>query len=112
MKRVPSFNVQIWCGLRIGYTDTIHALDDVRVICDEFIDDFKDCVTITPTEYRYVDGYEPGVIVGYIQYPRFIREPEEIIGRALNLAQRLMIRLGQNRVTVTTPDESIMLELE
>jgi len=110
MKKAISYNVQIWCGLRIGYTDQMHTLDDVRKICDEFVNDVKDCVTITPTEYRYVDGHEPGVIIGYIQYPRFIREKRVIVDRALNLADKLRFGLGQNRVTVTTPDESIMLE--
>jgi len=109
MKIEESFNVQIWVGLRIGYTTEIHTMDDVREICDKYVNDVKDCITITPTEFRYVDGMEPGVIVGYINYPRFPRSPQSIVTRALDLAGYLMDGLGQNRVTVTTPNKSYML---
>lgn len=111
MKILKSYNVQIWSGLKETYNDeNIHTLNDVRSICDDWVNDIKDCVSITPTEYRYVNGSEPGVIVGYIQYPRFPRSEKEIKDRALKLAERLMIGLNQYRVTVVTPTESIMLE--
>lgn len=112
MKIEESFNVQIWVGLRVGYTTKIHTMDDVREICDKYVNEIKDCITITPTEFRYVDGMEPGVIVGYINYPRFPRKKTQIISRALELAGYLMDDLEQNRVTVTTPDKSYMLESE
>jgi len=111
MKTMKAYNVQIWCGLKETYDDEkIHTIEDVRVICDDFVNSIKDCITITPTEYRYVDGNEPGVIVGWIQYPRFPRKKKEIKRRALLLAKRLMYELYQYRVTVTTPSQSIMLE--
>jgi len=111
MKTLKSYNVQIWVGLKETYNDEkIHTIDDVRIICDEFVNKIKDCVTISPTEYRYVNGNEPGVIVGYISYPRFPRSRKEIRKRALELAKRLMIQLNQYRVTVTTPYKSYMLE--
>ena len=112
MKITDSYNVQIWVGLRAGYSTKIHSLDDVRDICDNFVNSVKDCVTITETEFRYVDGYEPGVIVGYINYPRFPRMDIEIIDRAHQLAEELMVGLEQNRVTVTTPDKTYMLTNE
>ena len=112
MTILESYNTQIWVGLRVGYTDEVHTLDEVRDLCDQYVNEIKDCVTITPTEFRYVDGNEPGVIVGYINYPRFPRTQEEIYGRTLQLAEILMYGLGQNRVTITTPDRSIMLEAE
>ena len=112
MKEINSYNVQIWVGLRVGYTSTVHTLNDVREICDKYVNDIKDCVTMTETEFRYVDGNEPGVIVGYINYPRFPRTNADIVKRALTLAEALMDGLGQNRVTVTTPNKSYMLESE
>lgn len=97
--------------LKECYNDEkIHSIEDVRSICDKWVNEIKDCVTITPTEYRYVDGFEKGVIVGYIQYPRFYRSRKEIRQRALRLAEILMIELNQYRVTVTTPYKSYMLE--
>ena len=112
MKIFKSYNVQIWVGLKKHYTDKVYTLDDVRCICDDWVNNVKACVTITPTEFRYVNGNELGVIVGFIQYPRFPNTEEEIRGRALNLAEILMYELEQYRVTVTTPTESIMLENE
>ncbi len=111
MKVLKSYNVQIWAGLKETYGDKKTSnLDDVREICDKWVNDIKDCVTITPTEFRYVDSFEPGVIVGYIQYPRFERTEEEIKNRAIRLAKILMLGLNQYKVTITTPYESIMLE--
>jgi len=110
MEILKSYNVQIWVGLRKFYSEEEHSLDDVRQICDEYVNDIKDCVTITPTEFRYVDGSENGVIVGYIQYPRFPRDRETIRTRSIKLASWLMHSLHQFRVTITTPEESIMLE--
>lgn len=112
MRIEKSFNVQIWVGLRSGYGDYIHGMNDVREICDKWIHEIKDCVSITPTEFRYVNGWEPGVIVGYIGYPRFLRSNEEILDRALRLAEKLRIDLHQQRVTVTTPETSYLLEDE
>lgn len=113
MKVLKSYNVQIWVGLKETYGEKkTNTIEDVRVICDKWVNDIKDCVTITPTEFRYVDSFEPGVVVGYIQYPRFPREEEEIKGRAMRLAEKLMLKLNQYKVTLTTPYESIMLENE
>jgi hypothetical protein len=105
-----SFNVQIWVGLRLAYGNFCYTMDDVRTICDAYIKEVNgDCVTITPTEFRYVDGDEPGIIVGLINYPRFPRTAEEITRRALRLAEMLRDGLGQLRVSVTTPDKTYML---
>ena len=110
MKSTPTHNVQIWVGLRVGYTDEVHTIEDVEKICDAYVNDVKDCVTITPTQFRYVDGNEPGVIIGWINYPRFPRTLDELTQRALKLADVLMYGLGQNRVSVVAPDNTYMLE--
>jgi hypothetical protein len=82
---------------------------DVRSICDKYVNEIGDCITITPTEFRYVNGFENGAIVGYINYPRFPRTEKEILKRAMELAQRLKDGLGQMRVSVTTPKKTYML---
>lgn len=112
MKTVKSFNSQIWVGLREGYTDKVHTIDEVRAICKEWVNSVKDCVTITPTEFIYVDGSEQGVIVGYINYSRFPRSKVAITDRAIALASRLKEGLGQIRVSVVTPEETYMIEDE
>jgi hypothetical protein len=110
MKVYKSYNTQIWVGLREAYTDKIHTIGDVEEIVDKFVNQVKDCVTITPTDFRYVDGHEPGVIVGWINYPRFPRDPSEITERALELGKTLMYKLGQLRVSITTPEDTYMIE--
>jgi len=112
MIELDSYNIQIWVGLRVGYTDKIHTIEEVEKICDAYVNEIKDCITITPTQFRYVDGNEPGVIVGYINYPRFPKTPIEMTSKALALAEVLMKKLGQNRVSVTTPDKTYMLQAD
>lgn len=112
MKEVTSYSAQIWVGLRVQYSELIHDIDEVRDLCDQYVNEEKQCVTITETEFRYVDGWEPGVIVGFVNYPRYPMEPKEIKARALQLAEILMYGLDQYRVTVTFLDKTVMLENE
>lgn len=112
MKIERSYNIQIYVGLREGYTDTIHTVNDVQLICSNFVNQNKDCVTITPTEFWYVDGWEPGVIVGFINYPRFPRTPDVLIKQALTLGEILRRELKQNRISVVTPDFTYLLDDE
>lgn len=110
IETLTSYNVQIWVGLQEGYTNNISTLDDVETIVKEHIKDMGgDCLTITPTKFLYVDGEEDGVVVGYINYPRFPREEKIIKERSITLGKKLLYGLKQNRLTITTPKESIML---
>ena len=116
-KSETSFNVQIWVGLREAYSDKIHTIDEVRTICDTFVNTLDenglgDCVSITPTEFRYTNGWEPGVIIGYINYPRFPRGFIKITNKALELAELLKDGLGQIRVSVSTPRLTYLVENE
>lgn len=110
MKKTKTYNVQIWIGLRDRYSAMRFSLEDVRKIVDGFISENNDCITITPTEYRYVNGSEEGAVIGWINYPRFPRRKEEIIKRAINLGKLLMTSLNQYRVSVVTPEETLLLE--
>lgn len=112
MKTTASYNVQIWCGLKVGYEGPEYSVSDAIKLCQDYVDKEKECVTVTPTSFVYTDGFENGVVVGFISYPRFYRNHIIIRKRAIDLAQILMNSLGQNRVTLTTPTESIMLEKE
>jgi len=110
MKTTKSYNVQIWVGMRIGHIDYACFISVVRGICDDFVNKEKDCITITPTEFRYVKGHENGFIIGWINYPRFPRKNKEIKNRAIRLARTLKKELGQNRISVVTPRKTYMLE--
>ena len=109
MKTLRAYNVQLWVGLQRGYDGEISTIDDVREVCDEYVSS-GDCITITPIEFRYMNGHEDGVVIGWIQYPRFPRTRKQIRERAFNLAHKLQARLGQFGVTVTTPYKSYYFE--
>lgn len=110
MKRLKAYNVQIWCGLKEHHDGKVHTIVEVHALVDRFVNEYKGCVSITPTEFRYVDGYEPGVILGMLQYPKFKRTENEITGRAIILAKWVSDEFNQLKVTITTPNESIMFE--
>ena len=111
MKVLKSYNVQIWVGLRKMYDKEIYYnINDVRSICTTWINKEKNCVTITQTEFIYLNGSEPGVIIGLISYPRFPKLKKEIRKDAIELGYLLMTGLNQYRVTITTPKKSYMLE--
>jgi len=106
-----AYNVQIWVGLQETYnTEKLHTICEAEKICEDFVNEVKDCVTITPTKFKYVCGGENGFVVGWISYPRFPRKRKEIRNRAFVLAEKLMTKLNQYRVTITTPRKSYMLE--
>lgn len=105
---VESYKVEIWVGLREGYSEKEHTMDDLRAICDDYVNEVGDCVSIIPAEYRYVGGSERGAVVGFINYPRFPRSKKEIDTRAMTLAKKLKEGLGQLRISVVTPRETII----
>lgn len=113
MKKNKSYNIQIWCGLREGYGFVTHSIEDVYSICDHFIKTVGgECVSVTPTHFRYKDGFEDGVVIGFIQYPRFPVMKREKLRKAIELAKRLRRELGQIRVSVTTPKKTYLIEEE
>src|SRR5574338_431721 len=112
MKRLPTFYANIYLGLRQGYSDKVCSVEDVREWLQEYCNNVKLGVTLTPTEFIYVDGREPGVIVGLINYPRFPRHADNVKQAALDIAKGLMELCHQERVSVVCSDETIMLEKE
>ena len=110
MKTKKGINIQVWCGLKERDTNVLHTIKEVKAICQKFVDEVGECVSVTPTDFIYTKGNEKGVNVGFIQYPRFPRKKKEIKRRAIQLATLLMFELNQYKVTITTPKKSIMLE--
>jgi len=105
-----SFTAQIWMGFKEGYDGKIHTMEELKKICKDYVNDAKLCVTLTPTEFIYVDGDEPGAMIGLIQYPRFIVSEEELKKIAIKLAKIIMLAFKQFRCTIVTNDTTFMLE--
>jgi len=116
MKIVDNYEAKIWLGLREGYTDTIEDAKTVKGFIEGWCTGKKQCVNVSPTEFIYVDGNEPGLIIGFINYPRFPMSQPEIKNRAIELATLLMKRFKQYRVSITfyptVPGGVMMLENE
>jgi hypothetical protein len=110
MKKVKTYTAQIYVGLREGYGEQIHSIGEVWCVCQEFVNKVGFCVTVTPTQFLYMNGMEPGAIVGTINYPRFPSSRKNLKTKTLQLATNLMLEFKQCRVSVVFPDETIMLE--
>jgi len=114
MKIVDNYEAKIWLGLREGYSDTYSDKENVTIEIQKFCDSISECVTITPTEFIYVNGREPGLVIGFINYARFPKSKAETKKRALLLGKILMEKFEQYRVSITlhptVPGGSIMLE--
>lgn len=61
------------------------------------------CVTIEPTLFIYTGGEETGYVVGLINYPRFPTEPDQIYGKARELALKLLEGTFQHSVLLLDP---------
>jgi hypothetical protein len=109
MHTCKTYTATIYCGLKEGYDGTTYALTFAEQLCWKFVNKIGLCVTVTPTKFYYKDGYEDGVIVGLINYPRFPVTEQVIYERAVELAEILKDELRQNRVSIVFPDKTIML---
>jgi hypothetical protein len=104
---ISTFIANIYVGLKEN--STLHSIEEVKLIVQNYVNNIGWCVTITPTEYYYTDGNEPGVIIGVINYPRFPKTIEILKTQTLELATILRTLLYQKRVSVIFPQETIML---
>jgi len=107
MKKAPTYWANIYVGLR--WRHSCFGTSRIENICQKYVDRAGLCVTVTPTKFIYTDGNEVGAIVGLINYARFPSTPRAILKHAKALAQALKKDLGQERVTIMTANESILL---
>lgn len=112
MKTEFTFKADIYIGLREGYSGIIHNDSIVFEICQKYCNEVKLGLTLTKTKFIYVDGNEPGFIIGLINYPRFPDTEENIKNKAITLAKILMKELKQERCSIVCPDKTYMLERE
>ena len=110
MKKCSTWQAQIFCGLREGYSNTILPISFLYEICRRYVNAIGWCVTVTPTKYIYKDGEEDGAMIGVIADPRFLFPNDELEERTINLAKELQSYLKQTRISVSFPDKTIMLE--
>jgi hypothetical protein len=109
---VGTFTAQIYVGFREGYTNVFHNIEEAKAICQEYCDTpgVHLCVTVSPTDFIYKDGREPGCVIGLINYPRVPEEKVLLQAKAFYLANALMTAFKQNRVPIVFPDKTVMIE--
>ena len=110
MKTCPTYTADIYCGLRKEYSAHLNDVKMARDAIQSYVNKVGLGVSFTETTFYYTDGYEPGFIVGLINYPRFPSSNDEVKKKALYLAEILMNMLEQERVSIVCSDETIMLE--
>ena len=109
MKTVKTFTAIIYVGFKERNTDQLHDIAEVHGICQQWVNRVGQCVTVTPTEYIYTNGNEPGAVIGFINYPRFPSSRRILQHQALELAGQLMLGLNQYRVSIVFPHKTVML---
>ena len=110
MKSVETITAKIYLGLREGYTNKIHSINELKDFLQKYVDKKSYCVTITPTNFIYKDGREKGAIIGLINYPRFPSNKKEIKRKAEEIASLCKDKYKQNRVSIEYQARTIMLE--
>ena len=107
---MKSFEGKIYIGFKETHTGIIHTLQEAEAICQKYCDETGFCVTLTPTDFIYTKGKEPGCIVGTIQYPRFPTDEDILKERTLTIAREFSEQFNQFRITVNFPDEVVMID--
>ena len=91
------------------YPVRIYIAGDIaqaNVICRSYCYEVGMCVRVIETQYVYTGGEEAGLEVAFINYPRFPSEPDAIMDKALQLAERLIVGLYQTSACVESPDST------
>lgn len=112
MKTVPTFTAHIHVGTKRHYDGQVRSIDVARGVLQKYVNAVGLCVTLTPTEYIYTDGAEPGFVIGLINYPRFPADVESIKAKAIGIAEEMLRAFEQFKVSVVFPDETVMVEEE
>lgn len=112
-----TFTARIYVGAYDTEEDVSRPIMEIKEACQFFVQDEGLCVNVQETWYAYGDGEgeggnERGAVVELIHYPRFPRsQPEESITvQALDLAEALMKRMNQKRVSVLCSNNTYTLQ--
>lgn len=106
---VETFTALIYVGLRNRDDGQVYKIMKARQWLQKYVNRESACVTITPTEFLYKNGREPGFVVGLINYPRFPESPTKIRKKAQAIARGLRKLLKQYRVSTVFPDKTVMV---
>ena len=112
MLSVPTFTATVFVGFRETDTGAVHTLHEAETIAQIYVNRVGLCITLTPTQFIYTNGSEPGCMIGLINYPRFPSDQEGIEYHAQSIAAKYMHEFRQQRVSILFADKTIMLTAE
>jgi hypothetical protein len=113
---VKTFTANFTLGLKVGYTDKLNSLDEVREALTESQQQIKAqtgiglSAKLTVCEIVFLGQSEPSVEISLLQYPKFPADEKLLKQAILQLASLMMEKLQQNRTVIVFQDETIMLE--
>jgi hypothetical protein len=110
VKSLETITAKIFLGLREGYSEKVHTMDEVKDFLQEYVNRVGLCVTVTPTTFIYKDGREEGAVIGLINYPRFPTTKKKLKQTAEEIAKLCKERYKQNRISIEYQDQTVMLE--
>lgn len=110
IKSCESFEARIYMGLKEGYSGPTRLMDEVYEYLKKVCDKEKYAVSVSPTYFVYPGGEEFGVVITFINYPRFPGKNSDILNSAICLAYDLVVEFRQQRCTVWTPEKSYLIE--
>jgi hypothetical protein len=101
-------------NVKTGPTYWVHVyiagpIDTIQHLCQKWVYENPQCVTVTPTQFVYTGGAETGACIGFVNYPRFPEKPGSIWGLAVRLAGHLIEELGQHSALIQAPDKTIWI---
>lgn len=103
MKQVPTYTVQLYIGGNIE-----EAKRQLNMIC--YLEGL--CVTIEPTTFIYTGGTEQGMVIGFVNYPRFPKTPETIWNLAVEIAHILIPALNQKTALLVAMDRTAWIPID
>ncbi len=56
MKSVDTITAKVYLGLKEGYTNKIHSIDELKNLLQKYVNEASLCITITPTTFVYKNG--------------------------------------------------------
>ena len=107
---MKAIEAKIFCGLREAYTDIRHSSQEAFDVCRDYVNRVGLCVTLTETEFVYTDGWEHGVIIGLINYPRFKPSKRSIKKHTENIVSILQLEFKQIRISYIIDNKIYMSE--
>lgn len=110
MIEVDTFVATIYVGFREEYSDILHNMKEVEVICQKYCNENPLCVTITPTKFIYKDGFEDGCAIGLMNYPKFPSNPDEILQKAIAIAEIFIIEFKQLKISIVCNNKTYTLK--